>query len=271
MIKPGDMIYDTKLFEDIDYISSINMHDYFSSALFFSETGENIIDLRETTPAEFANTVINSYDIKSSAHSIDTQLKNMGYRTTYRFSHKYNMTAQMRDRILTDVYKLDYFYNIFNHIHMTRYYMSESENDADNKRKVIQHIQDAFNTSVYYASYLYTNNKCPDFEYIKNANDFESWKFILSFIQGIGYEFHPSDIKTQAQIFYNNYEYDRHKYNKQLEFQQWCKDNYSLDTGCLILSDTNQDKLRKILTRQDTPYFVQILRKGIDTLLGHNL
>ena len=45
---------------------------------------------------------------------------------------------------------------------------------------------------------------------------------------------------------------------KQQVFKDWCA-RYGVDTGCLVLSDAHRDKLRKIITKTDTPYFLQLL------------
>lgn len=79
---------------------------------------------------------------------------------------------------------------------------------------------------------------------------------------------HTGDIFGQDALFQSVYEtlctdWRPHGklYDEQLEFQKWCKNNYGIDTGCLVLSNDNMEKLRKILTKTDTPYPIQVLRK----------
>ena len=61
-------------------------------------------------------------------------------------------------------------------------------------------------------------------------------------------------------------EYDK-MYTEQLVFKNWYANKYHIDTGCLVLCPEHRTKLSKILTRTDTPYVIQLLRRLIPTRL----
>lgn len=61
-------------------------------------------------------------------------------------------------------------------------------------------------------------------------------------------------------------EYDK-MYTEQLVFKNWYANKYNIDTGCLVLCLEHRTKLSKILTRTDTPYVIQLLRRLIPTRL----
>lgn len=61
-------------------------------------------------------------------------------------------------------------------------------------------------------------------------------------------------------------EYDK-MYTEQLVFKNWYANKYNIDTGCLVLCPEHRTKLSKILTRTDTTYVIQLLRRLIPTNL----
>lgn len=61
-------------------------------------------------------------------------------------------------------------------------------------------------------------------------------------------------------------EYDK-MYTEQPVFKNWYANKYNIDTGCLVLCPEHRTKLSKILTRTDTPYVIQLLRRLIPTRL----
>lgn len=252
MITENQTFTDQDLFQSIDELASLDLGQYVSKPLMFSFNGSDIFDLRKITPTKYAKDTPAEYDTPSSAKALDKQLKDKGYRTTYKFSHLYNMTPQMHDRIVYDAYVLEYFYEIFSHPNLPR-------NEVVHNKQFEWGILNALRVTYWYAQYIWVNN--PGAYDYANLDPSKDWYHILNFVIGAGYEFHPLDIKYHAKVFADNHHCDQNKYKEQIVFKNWCKKQHGIDTGCLILSPETMEKLRKILTHKDTPYAVQLVQK----------
>lgn len=263
MIQNGDKFTHVELFKSVDEVTSIDLKKYTKAPMWFSYDGNNIFDLREYTPQDYAQSIDSSYQIQSSARELDKQLKAKGYWTTYKFSHTYKMHPQMRNRILNDAYKLEYFYNVWNHPGLVA--------TPENLEKIKKDTMDAARISYYYAQYLWASNPDTKFNNDKNWGMYSDWFHVLHFLIGTGYEFHPLDVQYHNKLFYADRECDQQEFEKQTKFKNWCKDEYGIDTGCLCLSDENMAKLTAILTKTDEPYSVQLVKAFLNNLLGRNL
>lgn len=262
MITENQKFTDQDLFQSIDELASADIGQYVSTPLMYSFNGTDVFDLRKISPTKYTEIALAAYDIPSSAHHLDKQIKDKGYRTTYKFSYKYNMTPQMRQRITSDAYKLQYFFEIFNHPNLPR-------NEVVHDKQFEEVILNALRVTYWYAQYIWANNPGV-YDYSNLAPD-KDWFHILMFVIGAGFEFHPLDIKYHEKVFYNNHCRNQNEYTKQTVFKKWCKRKYDIDTGCLILSPENMEKLRKILLRQDTPYVIQIIKKYLNMAVGSEI
>lgn len=213
------------------------------------------VDLRcawgvKMTPQQYANESIGLYrDVKSSAVGLDRSLKMAGFRTTYRFAYDYNIPGLNYDEIVNDAYKLEYFYNI-----ACQYIKNKNQFPKD------QVFDDAARVSYYYAQYIWAANPSARFDYSKQLDIYWDWGRILCFLLGVGFRFHPRDV-YEFVVRFNNPNLNDAELSAEREKQQvlkdWCA-QHNVDTGCLVLCDLHRDKLRKIIAKKDTPYFLQL-------------
>ncbi len=247
MIHTGDLFYPKDLYQSVYEILCTDWCSILKKPLYIDTNKHELQNLVELGPVKYSAMIISDYDTKSSAHHLDKQLKDAGYKTTYSFAHKYRMTPEMRTRILSDVSKLDWFYQVCRH-------------PALSKKEYTQMIpifQDAVNISYFYAQFLWANNPDAKFDYQTRLKPWLDWDKVLNYLYGVAYEFHPKDVYKHI----TDWRPHGKLYHEQLEFKNWCRDNYGIDTGCLVLSNDNMEKLRKILTKTDKPYPIQVLRK----------
>ena len=206
---------------------------------------------RAELPAQYADRQIELYaDIKSSAANLDKSICDAGFKTTYRFQYDYNIPGLTHDEIVKDAYKLEYFYKIGCDL------ARKNKNVYANRR-----MDDAARVSYYYAQYIWAANPVARFDYAKKLDMYMDWGRVLCFLLGVGFKFHPRDVYEFVMNFNNPNLNDaemRAERQKQQVFKDWCA-RHGVDTGCLVLSDANRDKLRKIITKTDTPYFLQLL------------
>lgn len=202
-------------------------------------------------PVQYADRQIELYaDIKSSATNLDASLRNAGFKTTYKFSYDYNIPGMTYDEIVKNAYKLEYFYQI--------------ECDLLRRKKMVFHnkrLDDAARVSYYCAQYIWAANPGARFDYAKKLDVYMDWGRVLCFLLGVGFKFHPQDVYEFVMNFNNPNLSDAEmqaERQKQQVFKDWCA-RYGVDTGCLVLSDAHRDKLRRIITKTDTPYFLQLL------------
>ena len=219
------------------------------------------------TPDEYAKKQIKLYsDTKSSAISLDKQLRDAGFKTAYKFSHKYKIPGLSPEKIVHDAYKLEYFYNLAT---------NPCTNILFGHRDAVRRIfDDATRVSYYYAQYIWSLNPDARFDYVTRFHMYRDWGLILSFLLGVGFQFHPNDINEF--ITHHNApnlsqsEYDK-MYTEQLAFKNWCANKYNIDTGCLVLCPAHREKLVKILTRTDTPYAIQCIQSVFHRLFPTHL
>ena len=247
MIHDGDLFYQEDLFQSVYELLCTDWCHNLKSQLNIIDGKGEIHDLTEMGPVKYAASTISGWKHTSSAHYLDSQLKKSGYKTAYSFAHKYNMTPLTRERILSDTAKLDWFYQVYSHPVLTK-----SEYD-----KMTTIFQDACHVAYYYAQFIWANNKDAKFDYPTILNRSLDWDKIINFLYGVAYEFHPKDVYKHI----TDWDPKGKKYREQLVFQNWCKDRYGIDTGCLVLCDEHMEKLRKILTKTDTPYIIQLCKK----------
>lgn len=202
-------------------------------------------------PAQYADRRIELYaDIKSSAVNLDDSLRQAGFKTTYRFAYDYNIPGLTYDEIVKDAYKLEYFYTVAcQYLQQTNSFPKAFVFDA------------AARLSYYYAQYIWVANPSARFDYAKKLDLYYDWGRVLCFLLGVGFRFHPRDVYEFVMNF-NNPSLGRKEMQlarqKQQVFKDWCAE-HSVDTGCLVLCDAHQEKLRKIIGKTDTPYFFQVL------------
>ena len=204
-------------------------------------------------PVQYAARQIELYaDIKSSAINLDASIRKAGFKTTYRFAYDYNIPGLTHDEIVKDAYKLEYFYKIGCDL------ARKNKNVYEDLR-----MDDAARVSYYYAQYIWAANPAARFDYAKKLDMYMDWGRVLCFLLGVGFKFHPRDVYEFVMNFNSPYLSDAEmgaERQKQQEFKDWCA-RHNVDTGCLVLSDTNRDKLRKIITKTDSPYFFQLLMR----------
>ena len=203
------------------------------------------------TPQQYADENILLYqDIKSSAVGLDCSLRYAGFKTTYRFAYDYNIPGLTYDDIVNDAYKLEYFYKVVcQYVQQTNLFP---------KAKV---FDDAARLSYYYAQYLWAANPSARFDYAKKLDVYCDWGRVLCFLLGVGFRFHPRDVYEFVMNFNNpslGQKEMQMERQKQQVFKDWCAE-HSVDTGCLVLCDAHQEKLRKIINKTDTPYVLQLL------------
>lgn len=237
-----------QLFQSVDELASVDISPYISEPLMRNiGRGIDSFDLRTIPPIEYSKCIQERYDnISSSARELDKQLEDKGFDTTYKFSYKYNMSPQMHERIVQDEWILGYFQDIYNHPDLPKI-------ELQNNKQFRQIILNALYVTYGYAAGILQYN--PGVYNYTNLleNPFKGWYHVLNFVIGVGYGFHPLDIKFHEQVFYNNYYCHQEEYEKQRAFKNWCKEQYGIDAGCLLLSPENMEKLRQILICQNTP------------------
>ncbi len=223
------------------------------------------VDLLKMTPRDYAQKKIELYaDIKSSAKYLDEQLKHKGFKTNYRFAYEYNLPQVLStDRVVFDAYQLEYFYKL-------------AVSGLDVKPNRRQHLNkiydDAARVSYYYAQYVWALNPGAVLGLNNYLDMYRHWGFVLSYLLGVGFNFHPKDV-YEFVVNHNNpglVSVQREElYNKQLVFKNWCAGRYGIDTGCLVLCPEHQEKLRRILTGTDAPLYVQKLKSVFMSLLSN--
>lgn len=217
----------------------------------------------KSSPDEYAKKQIELYgDTKSSALSLDKQLRDARFKTTYKFAHDYRIDGLTYDKIVNDAYKLEYYYNLAT---------DPSLSVLFGHRGAVRRIfDDAARASYYYAQYIWSLNPQSRFDYATRFHMYRDWGLILNFLLGVGFQFHPRDINefiTHHNALNKSQSEYATMYQKQLVFKNWCANKYNIDTGCLVFSPEHQDKLAKILTRTDTPYAIQLLGDALRRLI----
>ena len=252
MIQNGQKFNHYDLFQSVSEIMITDWKKFLHTPLPFYFDDDKPQDLAKMGPLGYASLIIYSYEHKSSAHYLDNQLKDKGYKTTYSFAHKYHIPEDLRSRILPDTARLSWIYEICHHPNLTK-------KEYDDLTPV---FKNAANVSYYYAQLIWANDKEAKFNYHETLLPFRDWDKTLDFLFGTAFEFHPKDVYKHITSF----DVNGIEYKKQLVFKNWCKNNFDIDTGCLVLSDENMDKLRAILTKTDEPYIAQVIKKFFKTL-----
>lgn len=265
MIKQGDLFTSKDLQQSMQELCRHDVRKYLdkdksNAGVFIGDYG---IIPSQCTPDEYAALCLRAYEsVPSSAINLDKQLRDTGFKTTYRFSYKYKMGGLKPQQIVHDAYCLDWFNQIYNTaIPRTKY-----------TKEYFNIIDDAFHLSYYYAQYLWAGNPqvCRGIAQQMCMPSPEQWAQIISAILGVGFQFHPSDV-YEYSIEHANPSLSKEQFNKryaeQLKFKNQMKNNYGIDTGCLVLSPQNREKLNKIVTRTDLPYCLQVIKNFI---VGHN-
>ncbi len=244
MIKDGDLFTVYDLRESVAQVTAVDMRKYLKNADFGGAE-------------EYAQKQMALYgDIKSSAVALDKQLKDAGYKTKYNFSYKYNIPGLTSEEIVHDAYKLEYFYSLA--IGDVRGGVRPGRQAA-----VENVLNDAARLSYYYAQYIWKLNPASRFDYVQRFDVQRDWGFVICFLLGVGFGFHPKDVYEFVINHNNPYLSQKQRdelYKKQLVFKNWCQNKFNIDTGCLVFCAEHQEKLRKILTKSDTPYLVQCVQ-----------
>lgn len=249
------------MIQNSDKFTLLDLRDSVRQVLG-NDMREHIHNIKQT-PDLYAKRQIAQYaDIKSSAINLDKQLRDAGFKTTHKFSYDYNISWLFYKDIINEAYRLEYFYNL-----ATNPRLNIKFGHRDAVRRI---FDDAARVSYYYAQYIWALNPSARFDYATRFHMYRDWGLILNFLLGVGFQFHPRDINEF--ITHHNApdlsrgEYDK-MYTEQLVFKNWCANKYNIDTGCLVLCPEHRTKLSKILTRTDTPYVIQLLRRLIPTHL----
>ncbi len=259
MIKPGDKFSANDLTTSLKEVCNYEVNNFAINNRCVAGViiGDSAIVPVNMTPCEYKNICEEENNaLTSSALNLDRQLRKVGLKTTHRFAYKYKIGGLTQKQIIDSAYCLEWFYQIWN----TTIPKQEFEDEYFSK------IDDAFRLTYYYAQYLWAQNPrvCGDIAKALWAPDVSRWKQITAAILGIGFGFHPDDVYEFAIEHINpNLSRQAHdkRYAEQREFKNKMKDCWSIDTGCLVLSQKNRDKLEKIVTKTDTPYFVQVVKK----------
>lgn len=261
MIKTGDKFTYIDLQQSLGELCGNDVRKYIDKKKSATGVviGDAFIMINKTTPDEYATTAAQQYsDTPSSAISLDNQLRNRGFKTTYRFSYKYNYAGLTPQQIIHDAYYLDWFHQICETaVPQVKYY-----------EKYFDLMYNAFRLSYYYAQYLIANNRrvLSGIGQKIYSPDISRWNQIINIILGVGFQFHPYDVQEYA-IEHISPDLSKKQFNaryaQQLEFKTDMMNNYGIDTGCLVLSPQNREKLRKIVTNTDLPYWLQIIKNMI--------
>lgn len=265
MINVGDKFTVQDLRQSVQEVCRYNIRDYINNSCKSMGVivGSCALYPAKITSDEYAAICIRQYSaVPSSAINLDQQLQRMGFKTMHRFSYNYNIGALTSHQIIYDAYCLDRFLQIYNTVTPRSKYES----------KYYAVLDDAFRISYYYAQYLWAYNPwaCANIANCLQMPNVSQWAQIISSILGIGFQFHPDDIyeysiKHISPDLTNDQRMAR--YSDQLKFKKDMRANYGIDTGCLVLSPQSRDKLNKIVTNTDTPYYWQVIKHFI---LGHN-
>ncbi len=244
MIRDGDFFTVYDLRASVAQVTSVDMRKYLKNTGF-------------CRPDEYAQKQMALYgDIKSSAAALDKQLKDAGFKTKYKFSYKYNIPGLTSEDIVQDAYKLEYFYLLA---------IGEIQGSVrpGQQANVDKMLNDAARISYYYAQYVWKLNPESRFDYALRFDVQRDWGFVICFLLGVGFGFHPKDVYEFVINHNNPYLSQKQRdelYKKQLVFKNWCQNKFDIDTGCLVFCPEHQEKLRKILTKSDTPYLVQCVQ-----------
>lgn len=259
MIQTGQKFSATDLQQSLQEVLAYNIQKYIDTEKlsYGIITGDTAMFPFKQTPTSYAKICIDTYsDTPSSATALDRQLKQRGIKTTYRFSYDYNTGGLDHDKIVRDAYCLGWFLKVAETATPHKKYEKEYFNA----------INDAFKLSYFYAQYLWAQNPtvCNNIAGKLYNPKVSQWNQIIGAILGIGFQFHPLDVYEFAIEHINpnitNKQFQT-RHTQQQEFKNTIKEQYGIDTGCLVLSPQNRKKLTKILTKTDTPYFLQLLKK----------
>ena len=250
IIKDGDKFSVADLREMVDYFTSRPIQSCFVDV----GSGHQERLLTNITPKEYEDNQFALYGkTGSSARDLDKNLRDAGYKTTYKFAYDYSIPGLTSEEIVRDAYRLEYFYKLA--LRLPRI-----------KRGSTSHVEKivdgAARASYYYAQYIWAANPTIKFDYAQRFDVYQDWGLVLSFLLGVGYQIHPKDV--YEFVTHHN---DRHLsraeldliYKKQEVFKNWCAQR-GIDTGCLVFCPEHREKLRKILTKKDTPYWIQKLQ-----------
>ena len=219
--------------------------------------GDTMVDLMHSLPQMYVKYSIECYDdIKSSALSLDKQLRKKGFYTTQKFSYNYVTPGLTSEQIVKDAYCLEYFQRLMQAPGVRR----------KHSQQMNQMIYDAFRVSYYYAQYIWACNPqvCGKIAKALSCPGVENWSQIIGAILGAGFGFHPDDV-YEFSINHINPDTTKQAYDARYAAQKKFKDDimakYGIDTGCLVLSPESQKKLIKILSGAELSYFMQIVRR----------
>lgn len=265
MIHKGDKFTNTDLKQSVqevcnyDIIKHIDTKQHRYGLVLIAD---DIIKPTNLTPEEYADMSIKEFDaVPSSALDLDKQLRTRGFKTTHKFSYKYNTGRLTNTEIIHDAYKLKYFRTI----------AFSCKPRPGHNSKFYHMLFDAFNLSYYYAQYLWAQNPnvCDEIANALQNPSGDNWDQITSAILGIGFQFHPDDVFEHAIHHLNPNLSDKEfkaRYKLQQEFKNDMQQTYGIDTGCLVLSPQSRDKLQKIVTGTDTPYYKQLLQQFLNKM-----
>ena len=260
MIQAGDKFFADDLRQSVREVCGYNKTKYIDTARSHTGLlcGDRIIYPMEYTPHKFANLCIQVYsDTPSSAIALDRQIRERGIKTTRKFSYKYNLGELNARQVIYDAYRLDWFNQIAQTARPRSKYTYEFYREID----------DAFRVSYYYAQYLWAHNPrvCADIADALRRPSANQWNQIIGAILGIGFNFSPDDVYEYSV---NHISPDlttsqrKERYDIQDAFKTEMANKYNIDTGCLVLAPQSRDKLHKIVTGTDTPYWVQVLQQA---------
>lgn len=265
MIQKGDKFTNTELKQSVhevcnyDIIKHIDTKQHRYGLVLIAD---DIINPTNLTPEEYADMSIKEFDsIPSSALNLDEQLRSRGFKTTHKFSYKYNTGGLTNTEIIHDAYKLKYFNTI----------AFSCKPRPGHDSRFYHMLFDAFNLSYYYAQYLWAQNPnvCDEIANALQNPSVDNWDQITSAILGIGFQFHPDDVFEHAIHHLNPNLSDKEfrvRYKLQQEFKKDMQQNYDIDTGCLVLSPQSRDKLQKIVTGTDTTYYKQLFQQFVNKI-----
>ena len=213
------------------------------------------------TPYDYATICAREYcAVQSSARDLDYQIQKRGIKTTRRFSYKYNTGELDPNQIILDAHRLEWFNQISD-------YANLNVNNVFELAEYKDIIDDAFRLSYYYAQYLWAMNPniCYDIANALYAPYHSQWKQITGAILGIGYQFHPDDVYEFSVNHINpcnTQEQRNQSYKIQQKFKDDMMNKYDINTGCLVMAPQSRDKLQRVVTNTDTPYWIQALGKA---------
>lgn len=264
MIKLGTRFSAIDLCQSIQEFRRIDLRPYFNATSLKSAlipTGKDTFaSLYDLSPQSYATACINAYDTPSSAKSLDAQIKAAGHKTTYRFSHKYNLPGLTPAQVVNHAYILEYFYQLYNHG------VALNKNTA---KKCEPFLQNAAQHSYFYAQYIWATNPEARFDYATKLDMHDNWREILTFLIGTGFEFHPKDVYEMISVMTTSGTERKKAYTEQRHFKNDMATKYNIDTGCLVLHPDSREKLTRIVTNTDTPYTAQRIEQAIKTAIKY--